>query len=227
MTTVIFQRLFYLHNKTDFPFIFNSSLLTQYHFMTNWEKRFAPLQAGHGIVLELIDERHAEPTFEVIKNNRAHLSQWLPWVGNMQTVDDFKAYIRRCKHQHHEGTDYGYMILQNKTVVGRIGIHYIHLHNRHGAIGYWLGKAFEGRGIITRSCEALLQHCFTTLRLNRIEIKCGTGNQKSAAVPERLGFTREGVLRQAEWVNGSFLDLYLYSLLKEEWERKRRAAIRQ
>ena len=55
--------------------------------------------------------------------------------------------------------------------------------------------------------------------LNRIEIKCAVGNNKSRAIPQKLQFKQEGILRQAELLNGKFIDLYLYAMLKEEWER--------
>lgn len=179
------------------------------------------IDAGAGITLELLDEPHAAETFTLITQNREHLSRWLPWVTHMQTVDDFRAYIRACQYQHREGTDYGFVIKADGVIAGRIGVHYIQPQNKSGAIGYWLGQAFEGRGLVTRSCRALIDHCFEELCLNRLEIKCGVGNEKSAAVPVRLGFTREGVLRQAEWLNDGFVDIALFSLLKEEWQIRR------
>lgn len=169
------------------------------------------------ISLELLGEGHAQELLHLVDQNREHLGKWLPWVPLMQNIDNFKSYIRQSQLQLAQGTDYGYVIVQNQKLVGRIGIHYIHNQNKSGAIGYWLGKEWEGRGIILRSCKALIDDCFSTIGLHRIEIKCGTGNVKSSAIPERLHFTKEGVLRQAEWVNGQFIDLTLYSLLYDEW----------
>jgi len=169
------------------------------------------------VSLELINHSHAIQLLQLVNLNRQYLREWLPWVDAMQTVDDFNSYISRCETQHTEGSDYGYVIKLNEEVVGRIGVHHVNWQNRHGAIGYWLGAAFAGKGIITQSCQAILNYSFSVLKLNRVEIKCGTGNTKSAAIPERLCFKKEGVLRQAEWVNERFIDLYLYSMLKEEW----------
>jgi ribosomal-protein-serine acetyltransferase len=170
------------------------------------------------ITLELIDEQHAQPLLDLVNANRHYLHQWLPWVNNMQTPDNFKGYINRCKQQHEERSNYGYVIMLNNTLVGRIGIYYIDQENCLGAIGYWLGENFSGRGIVTQACIGLINHCFNHLNLNRIEIKCATENYKSAAIPERLRFKKEGVLRQAERVNGRFIDLNLYAMLKEEWK---------
>ena len=92
------------------------------------------------------------------------------------------------------------------------------LQNKIGEIGYWLADGLQGRGIITKCCTAVINHAFTQLGLNRIEIKCGTGNSKSRAVAEKLQFKPEGILRQAELLNGKHIDLYLYAMLKEEWK---------
>lgn len=172
-----------------------------------------------GGLLQPTIHEHANAILDLVNNNRQHLRVWLPWVDAMQTVDDFHAYITRCKTQAEEGTDYGYEIFLGDAMVGRIGIHYIHHHNRFGAIGYWLGEEHSGKGIITKACAALIRHCFSSLQLNRVEIKCAVDNTKSAAIPGRLGFTKEGILRQAELVNGRFHDLYLFSLLKSEWQK--------
>ena len=116
-----------------------------------------------------------------------------------------------------KGTESNWVIKFKGETAGRIGIHYIQQQNKTGAIGYWLGKEFEGKGIVTKSCKAVLDHCFTVLHLNKVELKCGTADMKRAAISDWLHFTKEGVLRQAEGVNEKFIDLSLYALLKEEW----------
>jgi len=169
------------------------------------------------ISLELLDDKHAVPVFNLIDCNRTYLRQWLPWVDNMLSVDNFKNYILQCKKQSDEGSDFGYVILFKGIVVGRIGIHYIDQQNKIGSVGYWLDENYAGKGIITKCCEAIMQYAFTMLNLNRIEIKCATGNNKSRAIPERMGFKQEGILRQAELLNGRFIDLNIYAMLKSEW----------
>jgi ribosomal-protein-serine acetyltransferase len=54
--------------------------------------------------------------------------------------------------------------------------------------------------------------------INRVEIKCGTGNLKSMFIPQKLGFIKEGVIRQAAFVNDRFIDLALFSMLKTDWK---------
>ena len=82
--------------------------------------------------------------------------------------------------------------------------------------GYWLDRGEVGKGVVTRACRTLIKYAFEELGMNRIEIQCSAENRRSAAVPERLGFTKEGVLRQAELRNGKLHDFSIYGLLAED-----------
>jgi ribosomal-protein-serine acetyltransferase len=137
----------------------------------------------------------------------------------MQSVDDFSNYIRNCESLFQQGKEISFVIIENEVVVGRIGLHYINILNKNAAIGYWLIKEAEGRGIITRGCKALIKYGFENCDLHRIEIKAATCNTRSQSIPQKLGFSREGILRQAELVNNNFLDLAVYSLLRNDWKQ--------
>ncbi len=167
--------------------------------------------------LELAAQKHAEDLFYAVDQNRKHLSKFLSWVDSMQSKDDFKNYIESCKFLHLQGKEVSFVIKLDEIVVGRIGLHHLNLQNKNAAIGYWLTKKAEGKGIIIKSCKVLLTYGFQELGLRRIEIKAAVENVRSQAIPEKLNFVKEGILRQAEFVNGHFIDLYLYSILKEEW----------
>jgi ribosomal-protein-serine acetyltransferase len=181
----------------------------------------ATIKIDDSISLELIDYHHAEPLYQLVKANRQHLREWLPWVDHMRTVDDFRRYINNSKQRYDNKIEIGYIIMADYTMIGRLGVYNIDVQNRHASIGYWLDQQWMGKGIITRACRAVLEYCFTSLALNRVEIRAGTENYKSQAIPERLGFKKEGIIRQGEFVNNRFIDLYVYSMLKEEWKEGR------
>ena len=170
--------------------------------------------------LELTAEKHARGLFDAVDANREHLSQFLPWVDNMQSVDDFRDYIKNCELLYQQNKEVSFVILLDGLVVGRIGLHYLNLQNKNAAIGYWLIKDAEGKGIISKSCRAIITYGFQELKLHRIEIKAAIGNFKSQAIPEKLNFKKEGILRQAELVNNKFLDLFIYSILDFEWRNE-------
>jgi ribosomal-protein-serine acetyltransferase len=106
-------------------------------------------------------------------------------------------------------------------LVGVAGFNWIDAANHSGALGYWLDGAAEGHGLMTAAVSALLRHGFRSLGLNRIEIRAGIRNRRSRAIPEHLGFRREGTLRQAEWVSGRYVDHAIYGLLAAEWKALR------
>jgi ribosomal-protein-serine acetyltransferase len=176
------------------------------------------LTVDETITLEIIDYHHAERLCELVKINRRYLREWLPWVDHMRSVEDFRNYIHNAKQRMTAGMELGYVIMVKHTLAGRLGLYHLDLHNKCASIGYWLDQQHQGRGILTRCVQELIKYSFTQLGLNRLEIRCGTANYKSQAIPERLHFKKEGTIRQGEFVNNQFIDLYIYSLIKDEWE---------
>ena len=179
-----------------------------------------PIKVDDIISLDFLEEHHADELLNLVNANRDYLKKWLIWVDHMQTVEDLQQHINLTKQKASLGTDFGYSIFYNEKIAGRIGIHHINRQHMIGEIGYWLAEDMQGKGIIAKCCTTLLNHAFNELGLNRIELKCGLDNSKSRAIPEKLGFTLEGILRKAELLNGQFIDLYLFSMLKEEWGKE-------
>jgi ribosomal-protein-serine acetyltransferase len=169
------------------------------------------------IRLELIAAHHAAPLFELIDSNRAYLRKWLTFVDYMSSLADVQQFVLWSNTRHEAGTEFAFVILSADTVIGRIGIYKIDSQHKVGEIGYWVAENQQGKGIIAQCCRAIVEFGFLTIDLNRLEIKCGTQNLKSKHIAEALHFTREGIIRQGEYLNGKYVDLYLYSLLKKEY----------
>jgi ribosomal-protein-serine acetyltransferase len=166
--------------------------------------------------LELITENHAQPIFDMVDANRDYLRPWLPFVDRMQTVEFADSFVKGAMQRNKDGNEFAFVIIENEKVIGRIGVYKIDNQNRIGEIGYWIIEGLQGKGIVTKSCKAIIDFCFSDLQLNRIEIKCGAENFKSKTIPEKLNFTKEGVIRQGELLYDTFIDLNLYSLLKSD-----------
>ena len=174
------------------------------------------INIDENIKIELINENHSQPIFDIVDQNRIHLRQWLPFVDRMQTVEFAENFVKGTMQRNKDGNEFAFVIIENDKVIGRIGVYKIDGQNKIGEIGYWLAENLQGKGIITKSSKALIDFCFSDLQLNRIEIKCGTENFKSKTIPEKLNFTREGVIREGELLYDKFIDLNLYSLLKTD-----------
>lgn len=171
-----------------------------------------------GLVLESLEFRHSRELFELVHHNKNYLSTWLPWVERMQDVTFIENYFHSYQVQHQNGTATAFVILENNKIIGRIGIYKIDVQNKIGEIGCWIGEQWQTQGIATKSCKKLIEYGFNTLDLNRIEIKCGSGNYKSMRIPQLLNFNCEGTLREAELIGDKFIDLKLFSLLKSQWK---------
>jgi ribosomal-protein-serine acetyltransferase len=167
--------------------------------------------------LRPVEVRHADELFALADANRAALRQWLPWVDDTRAPDDTRGFIEGALRQYAADNGFQAGIWHAGRIAGMIGFHYFDRHNRKTEIGYWLGAAFQGKGIMTRACQAMIDHAFSEQRLNRIEIKCASGNARSRAIPQRLGFQQDGVLRQDSWLYDHYVDQVVYSLLASEW----------
>jgi ribosomal-protein-serine acetyltransferase len=73
---------------------------------------------------------------------------------------------------------------------------------------------------MSKACNAFVVHAFNDLNLRKIEIGVATNNIKSRAIPERLGFTQEGTIRNYELLHTQFLDRVIYGLIKDEWQQQ-------
>jgi ribosomal-protein-serine acetyltransferase len=175
------------------------------------------LRIDDALELRLLEECDAEAIFAVIDENRGHLREWLPWLNDAKSVEDTRNFIRSVLDQWARNDGFSAGIWYHGQPVGAIGYHSIDWLNCSTSIGYWLSASHQGRGLMTKACRAMVEHAFSQLGLNRVEIRCATGNQKSRAIPERLGFTHEGISRQAEWLYDHFVDLAVYSMLADDW----------
>ena len=170
------------------------------------------------VELGLLQQHHSQQLFTVVDQNRAYLREWLNWVDGTQAVVDTQAFIERSlqRFARNDGVTCG--IWYRGELCGCIDFYEVNWSDRQGSIGYWLAAPLQGKGIMTRACQGLIRYGFDELNLNRIVIYVAPENVKSRAVPERLEFQQEGLLRQSIWMYDRFFDLVVYSLLAKEWK---------
>jgi len=170
------------------------------------------------IQIKLLEPRDAEAVFAAADRDRAYLREWLPWVDRTYSAQDVRHFIDEVVSPQwaaNRGPQCGIWI--DGALAGSIGCHPIDWANRACSLGYWIESGRQGQGIITRCVAVLLQYLFESMRLHRVVIQCAVGNHRSCAIPQRLGFTKEGILRQAERLGGGWVDLVTWSLLEDEW----------
>jgi len=171
---------------------------------------------SEGCWLRLLEESDAQELYAVIDANRDHLARWMPWAAG-QTLEDTLAFIQRTREQLASNDGFQTAVIEDGLIVGVIGFHGISWQHRSTSVGYWLAESAQGRGTMMRAVRALVDHAFGTWRLHRVEIRGGVDNTRSRAIPDRLGFTQEGIAREAEQVDGRYVDLAVYSMLAGDW----------
>ncbi len=175
-----------------------------------------PADLGEGAVLRRLTMADLEEIWALVELERPRLEPWMPWVDGARTIDDQRRWLEGVVDD--QGTLDGCGIFVDGRYVGGVGLRWDPFGVR-GEIGYWVSATQQGRGLVTRAVRALLEVGFRDLGLHRIEIRAGVENTRSRAIPERLGFVREGVERGGERGSNGFYDLVVYSILEDEWPR--------
>jgi len=92
--------------------------------------------------------------------------------------------------------------------------------------GYWVRTDEHSKGICTEAVDRLLEEAFNSLGYHKVTLRIAVGNHASDRVAEKLGFTREGVLREELLIRGNWVDHSLWSLLDREFRAIRRGEMR-
>ena len=168
--------------------------------------------------LRLVETRHADEFFRLVRKNLERLAVWCPWVDRVSTIEATELFLRERIDRFAAGNGFTTGIFHEGKLSGVIALEYIERTNASTEIGYWLDSDVEGKGIVQGACKALIQHSFAELKLRRVQIRCAVENRRSRAIPERLGFRQEGVIRRCEQLRDRVVDLVVYGMLSEEWK---------
>ncbi len=167
--------------------------------------------------LRSFEIQDAEELYALVDTNREHLYRWMGWVDTTASVEQMRAFIRHSQARQAQENGFNAGIFHRDRLVGVIGFHYVDHEDRKTEIGYWLAASMQGKGLMTRACRAMVDYAFRELGLNRVEIQVAIDNLRSRAIPERLGFTQEGILRDDVWLRDRFVDHVVYGMLAREW----------
>jgi RimJ/RimL family protein N-acetyltransferase len=134
---------------------------------------------------------------EAINESINELQPWMPWAQQIPTLEESEKISRQGRVHFLERSDLRLYLIHKTTgqFIGSSGLHRIDWQVRKFEIGYWISTPFSGQGYITEAVEGITNFAIHELQANRIEIRCDSRNVRSARVAERLGFTKEGILR--------------------------------
>ncbi len=178
------------------------------------------VKVDNEIELALVEPSFAAKYFSIVQRDLGYLSQWLVWPEHAKDEAFFLSFITKSLHDYAEGKSLTCGILYNNEVVGNIGFNSINHSLKKAEIGYWLSAQYQGCGIVTRAVSALFEMAFTQLGMEKVQICAAEGNKPSRAVCERLNMDLEGIITNAENLNGRIVDHAVYALSKAKWSNQ-------
>ena len=173
-----------------------------------------PVQLAPGALLRRLTMEDLDAIWELVRAERERLGRWMPWIERTNSIEDQRRWLESVTAE--ESSLDGCGIFVEGAYVGGVGL-MIGAFGHDAEIGYWIGSAYEGRGLVIAACRALIDIGFRERGVHRITIRAGVENVRSRAIPERLGFRQEGVEREGGRGTGRYYDLVVYGLLEHEW----------
>lgn len=178
------------------------------------------------LVLQRFTRRDAVTLDEGIRVSLPDLNQWLPWARLDYTSADTSAFIRESVQAWKEERAWDYSIRSKddpKRHLGNISFWTVSKLGKIAEIGYWVRSDEASQGVCTEAVGLLLEETFNSMGYHKVVLRVAVGNDASDRVAEKLGFTREGVLREELLIRGNWVDHTLWSLLDREYRAARRS----
>lgn len=173
------------------------------------------------LLLRCFEPKDAYDVKNAIDKSAEHLLKWMAWAKH--EPEDIEIKINRMKKNRADfdlGNNFAYGIFLNNDskFIGTIS-----LMRRIGddalEMGYWLHGDYINKGYITEAASALVKVAFEIEKVDRVEIHCDIDNGASAAIPSKLGFNKEAVVRRSELSDeGKRKKSIIWALFKEDYE---------
>ncbi|GBE70122.1 TPA: 50S ribosomal protein L7/L12-serine acetyltransferase [Enterobacter roggenkampii] len=162
------------------------------------------------IELRAVEERYTADLHNLVVKNRVFLQTAFDWAQHAVSEEDTRRNVQSNQMLHQRGYAKMFLIFKDDALVGVLSFNTIEPTNKAGYIGYWLDEAHQVQGILSQSLQAFMRYYAERGEIRRFVIKCRVANQQSNSVAVRNGFTLEGCLREAEYLNGRFDDVNIY-----------------
>jgi ribosomal-protein-alanine N-acetyltransferase len=180
------------------------------------DSKTLPIITAPRVVLRWISEDDIHSLYEIFSN-----PQVMRYWSTVPLPDrEAAAALQREIAQGNESETmfkWGIALRDSNTVIGTTTLFNLSLENGRAELGYAMAHAYWGQGYMNEALKALVSHAFEVMELRRLEADVDPRNAASIRTLERLGFQREGFLRERWHVNGEIQDALFYGLLRREW----------
>jgi RimJ/RimL family protein N-acetyltransferase len=175
---------------------------------------------GERIILRPLKISDAKDIFSNIQDRKiAENTLRIPWPYRLKDAINFIKNSQKSLKKR-KGFIFGIELKEKKEVIGVISLENVDFEHRHAEVGYWLGKKYRGKGIMTEAGKLVLNFAFEKLKLHRVYGGVFSDNIASQKVLKKLGFKKEGVRRHWRLKFGRWKDDVLYSILENEYYKK-------
>ena len=159
-----------------------------------------------------------------LRSDAANLRFWS--APPYEDVAQARDFIRGVQQPAEDATSlqWGFTLRGAAEVIGTVALVRIDRSNGRAEVGFLLGRPHQGRGLAAEAVSAVLAHAFDSMGLRRVEADIDPDNTPSLRLVERLGFQREGLLRERWCVAGQVTDTVFLGLLRREWARRNHEA---
>ena len=181
----------------------------------------SPEISGDLVVLRRYKNGDGVYVFQAIEESRREFAQWADWLVRMQTLNECESAVRRWQSDWQLRTRLAWAIQDHKTqeFLGHIQLEHIAWETPSFGIGYWLRSSAQGQGHMSQAARLICSVAFETLGAQRVHIECDANNVKSAQVAHRLGFSREGRMRnERRNAAGELQDTLQFAMLPDDYE---------
>ncbi|MCA9839069.1 MAG: GNAT family N-acetyltransferase [Trueperaceae bacterium] len=153
--------------------------------------------ASERLVIRCPSLEDSAEIYKATQESMNELIPWMPWAKRSLTPEDTEESVRQAiaKFVTREDLRYHFHHKETGKLLVCSGLHRIDWSLPKFEIGYWCRTSEQGKGYVTEGVRALTEMAFGRLGAARVEIRCDDLNMKSAAIPERLGFSLEGILK--------------------------------
>jgi len=140
------------------------------------------------IEIKLISQKVSKELYQIINDNRTHLSEWLPWIKNTLNENDSKTFIERALAIYNEKNGIFFNIYYNKHLCGVVGATRDKNNLDYFDINYWIDKSHCNRGIATHATYLLINYLMNKWRIRHFYIKVSDNNIASIRIAQKLDF---------------------------------------
>lgn len=179
-----------------------------------------PARLAHGEVgVRPLEAADADAWRDVRSRNGDWLKQWEATVppGESRTAGSYAQVVRRLRRLARQGQAMPFAIEVEGRFAGQVTVNNIVRGSaQFASIGYWLDRAVAGRGVMPTAVAMVIDHCFTTAGLHRIEICIRPENTNSLRVVEKLGMREVGFAPRFLHIDGEWRDHRIFAVTTEE-----------